>query len=73
MTNYLLESKHNATQENHFVRICNQWVAGSTPVTSSKKPLRNVDFWAAFAFVFLLSAQKSKNSAKDVDKLSSGW
>ena len=37
MTNYLLESKHNATQENHFVRICNQWVAGSTPVTSSKK------------------------------------
>nr|DAY56977.1 MAG TPA: hypothetical protein [Caudoviricetes sp.] len=53
--------------------ICNQWVAGSTPVTSSKKPLRNVDFWAAFAFVFLLSAQKSKNSAKDVDKLPSGW
>nr|DAH46333.1 MAG TPA: hypothetical protein [Caudoviricetes sp.] len=48
-------------------------VARSTPVTSSKKPLRNVDFWAAFAFVFLLSAQKSKNSAKDVDKLPSGW
>jgi len=23
--------------------------------------------------VFLLSAQKSKNSAKDVDKLPSGW
>ena len=53
--------------------ICNQWVAGSTPVTSSKKSLRNVDFWAAFAFVLLLSAQKSKNSAKDVDKLPSGW
>ena len=46
---------------------------GLLPVTSSKKPLRNVDFWAAFAFVFLLSAQKSKNSAKDVDKLPSGW
>ena len=40
--------------------ICNQWVAGSTPVTSSKKPLRNVDFWAAFAFVFLFLAQNPK-------------
>ena len=69
----LCKEKRLHTTISNDPRFCNQWVAGSTPVTSSKKPLRNVDFWAAFAFVFLLSAQKSKNSAKDVDKLPSGW
>ena len=28
--------------------ICNQWVAGSTPVTSSKKRPGNVSFWVFF-------------------------
>ena len=59
MTNYLLESKCDATQENHFVRICNQWVAGSTPVTSSTRKAFGTTFPGAFVVV---GAERYSNS-----------
>ena len=52
MTVYLSEIKYKATQENHFVRICNQWVAGSTPVTSSTNERTNDGFESFVRFLF---------------------
>lgn len=53
MTIYLYKIESQEIQKHHLCAIYNQWVAGSTPVTSSKKNLRYTDRFRVISWVFL--------------------